>query len=378
MKKLISTALCAAMLLGAVSLTACDSYKKTPSDFTEPFADYDLSEYVTLADYKGLEYTEKDTTVTDTQIDSKIKELLSDYTTEQVITDRGAEYGDTLSIKYTGFVDNEELENGSGTDTITLGSSGYIDGFDAGLVGLKAEETTTLNLTFPDPYPNNPDLAGKPVQFIVRINAIRGKSDIELTDEFIAGLGKDEYNTVKELRAHAEKLVLDDNKDAARSSAMSEVWSKVMTESTFTSVPEKELGEYADNMMNQYKAYADNYSLTMEEFCEQMMGMDYDTFSSQVKAYSENAIKQELVLMSIVRAEKFRLTDKEYDEGIAKLAEDQSTTVEELENNYKFDMLWESIMWAKVLNFMVDNGKAVAAETTTAADTTVADTTAAE
>ena len=159
---------------------------------------------------------------------------------------------------------------------------------------------------------------------------------------------------------------------------MSEVWSKVMTESTFTSVPEKELGEYADNMMNQYKAYADNYSLTMEEFCEQMMGMDYDTFSSQVKAYSENAIKQELVLMSIVRAEKFRLTDKEYDEGIAKLAEDQSTTVEELENNYKFDMLWESIMWAKVLNFMVDNGKAVAAETTTAADTTVADTTAAE
>ena len=58
MKKLISTALCAAMLLGAVSLTACDSYKKTPSDFTEPFADYDLSEYVTLADYKGLEYTE--------------------------------------------------------------------------------------------------------------------------------------------------------------------------------------------------------------------------------------------------------------------------------------------------------------------------------
>ena len=80
----------------------------------------------------------------------------------------------------------------------------------------------------------------------------------------------------------------------------------------------------------------------------------------------------------MTRAEKFRLTDKEYDEGIAKLAEDQSTTVEELENNYKFDMLWESIMWAKVLNFMVDNGKAVAAETTTAADTTVADTTAAE
>lgn len=158
MKKIISAALCATMLLGTAALTSCDSYKKTPSDFKLPYSDYNLADYVTLGEYKGLEYTEIDTTVTSDQIDAKIKELLSDYTTEELITDRGAQYGDTLSIKYTGFVDGEQLENGSGSDTITLGSSGYIDGFDAGLVGVKAEETTTLHLTFPDPYPNNTDL----------------------------------------------------------------------------------------------------------------------------------------------------------------------------------------------------------------------------
>ena len=119
MKKIISAALCATMLLGTAALTSCDSYKKTPSDFKLPYSDYNLADYVTLGEYKGLEYTEIDTTVTSDQIDAKIKELLSDYTTEELITDRGAQYGDTLSIKYTGFVDGEQLENGSGSDTIT-------------------------------------------------------------------------------------------------------------------------------------------------------------------------------------------------------------------------------------------------------------------
>ena len=139
-------------------------------------------------------------------------------------------------------------------------------------------------------------------------------------------------------------------------------------------------------MTSQYQQYADNYSLSIEEFCQQMMGMDYQTFTEQVKAYSEGAIKQEIVLISIIRAEKMRLTDKEYDEGIAKLAEEKDTTVEELESSYDFAMFWESFMWEKVINFIVDNGKPVAettsAETTsadtTAEDTAAADTTAAE
>lgn len=112
------------MLLGTAALTSCDSYKKTPSDFKLPYSDYNLADYVTLGEYKGLEYTEIDTTVTSDQIDAKIKELLSDYTTEELITDRGAQYGDTLSIKYTGFVDRaSSSRTAAASDTITLGSS---------------------------------------------------------------------------------------------------------------------------------------------------------------------------------------------------------------------------------------------------------------
>ena len=47
-----------------------------------------------------------------------------------------------------------------------------IDGFEDGIVGHTVGETFDLNLTFPETYPNNPDLAGKEVVFTVTLNGI--------------------------------------------------------------------------------------------------------------------------------------------------------------------------------------------------------------
>ena len=56
-----------------------------------------------------------------------------------------------------------------------LGSNSFIDGFESGLVGAKKGEEVTLNLTFPDPYQNNPDLAGQAVVFEVKVNNVKEK-----------------------------------------------------------------------------------------------------------------------------------------------------------------------------------------------------------
>ena len=70
-----------------------------------------------------------------------------------------------------------------------------------------------------------------------------------------------------------------------------------------------------------------------------------------------------------------KLTDKEYDEGIAELAESYGTTVESLEEQADFSDLWKSIMPNKVLSFLLDNAVASAADSDTESS---ASTTAAE
>lgn len=84
------------------------------------------------------------------------------------------EEGDTVNIDYTGYLDGEAFDGGStdgaGTD-ITLGSSGYIDGFDDGVIGHEVGETFDIDVTFPDDYWEE-SLAGQPVVFTVTINGV--------------------------------------------------------------------------------------------------------------------------------------------------------------------------------------------------------------
>lgn len=80
------------------------------------------------------------------------------------------------------------FDGGSGTGyDLTIGSNSFIDNFEEQLIGMKPGDTKEINVTFPDPYPNNPDLAGVPVVFEVTVNYICGENIIpEMSDQFIA------------------------------------------------------------------------------------------------------------------------------------------------------------------------------------------------
>jgi trigger factor len=110
-------------------------------------------------------------------------------TFETVAESRPTKNGDTAVINFEGFVDGAPLENGSGTNHhLELGAKQFIEGFEEGVLGMKAGEVKTLSLKFPDPY-HSAELAGKAVEFKVTLNEIKSKVLPMLTDEFIQSLG---------------------------------------------------------------------------------------------------------------------------------------------------------------------------------------------
>lgn len=98
-------------------------------------------------------------------------------TTPVLNTEAGLEVedGDKVNIDYVGYLDGEAFEGGdtkgNGADLV-IGSGSYIDGFEEGLIGHTVGEEVSLELTFPEVYQNNPDMAGKDVVFEVVINGI--------------------------------------------------------------------------------------------------------------------------------------------------------------------------------------------------------------
>ena len=89
----------------------------------------------------------------------------------------GAEKGDRVTISFQGTIDGEPFEGGSGEDVpMLLGSGQFIPGFEDHLIGIKAGESRTFDVKFPDDYPA-PALAGKDATFAVTVKTVEAPGD---------------------------------------------------------------------------------------------------------------------------------------------------------------------------------------------------------
>ena len=103
--------------------------------------------------------------------------------------DRGAAEGDRLEIDFVGTLNGVPFEGGEAHGfMLTLGSNSLIAGFESGLIGARAGEARTVNVTFPADY-RNTTLAGQPVVFAVDIKQVQAGRLPELNAEFFAQLG---------------------------------------------------------------------------------------------------------------------------------------------------------------------------------------------
>jgi trigger factor len=103
-------------------------------------------------------------------------------------------------------MDGELFEGGSAEDMeLTLGSRKFIDTFEDQLVGHVPGDDVTVNVTFPEEYQNNSELAGKPATFEVEILDIQTKELPEIDDEFAQDIS--EFDSLAELREDLAKRI---------------------------------------------------------------------------------------------------------------------------------------------------------------------------
>ncbi len=107
----------------------------------------------------------------------------------QEVVERASKDGDIVNINFEGFLNDEAFEGGKAENyNLELGSNSFIEGFEAGLIGKKADEELTLDLKFPDDY-GKEELKGQNVQFKVKVNSVNEPVLPEINDEFIAMFG---------------------------------------------------------------------------------------------------------------------------------------------------------------------------------------------
>ena len=261
----------------------------------------DSATLVTLPQYKGISVPAEEYTITDDELNTQINSILDQYATYDQITDRAIADGDVVNIDYVGTVDGEEFSggntNGRGT-LVTAGSDAYIDDFLTQIIGHTPGETFDVNVTFPDPYENNPDLAGKAAVFHTTINYIQGDKQVpELTDEFVSQTSAlADYGTAQGMK-DTIRTSMEDNK------ADNYVLQKVLDECQFSEFPADLVNQLVDVSMAQFESQASAYGLDMET-ARSMMG--YESEDAQREAMTASAqeqLKTVVMLEAIAKAE---------------------------------------------------------------------------
>src|SRR5690606_6345987 len=136
--------------------------------------------------------------------------------------------GDRVTVDFEGKIDGEPFEGGKAEGfQFLVGEGQMLKEFEDAVRGMKAGESKTFPLNFPEYYHGN-DVAGKTADFLVTLHKIEAAHLPEVDEAFAKALGVD-GGTVEALRADIKKnlerevkfRVLARNKQAAMDALLS-------------------------------------------------------------------------------------------------------------------------------------------------------------
>jgi len=174
------------------------------------------------------------------------------------------------------------------------------------LVGKKAGETCTVNVTFPEDY-QAPNLAGKEARFETTVKsvgaAVTAKDDAELAELLNFA---DAEAMLKDIREGLDKEAANAAKGATHDSAL-----KVLLEAHPMSLPE---GLIAEDMKATTARVVQNMKQQGMDASEEMLADE--AFRQEVRERSERGLKLSVLLQNIRKDYDVALTDEEIDAGV--------------------------------------------------------------
>ena len=384
MKKLLAAALAALMLLSAASCGAgkpdadattdeteatTETTEETSAEATElnhpdgfDYTAIDLDEYIKLGKYKGVTVTlTTSSEITADDIDEYIENVLTQHSRTVEITDRPAKEGDALVIDYVGTMDGVEFEGGKDENvSMTLGAGGWIDGFEEGIVGMSVGETKTIDVTFPDPYKNNPDLAGKPAKFEITLHSITETVYPEYNDTFVRE--NFDYATMAEYEAYVRSVLSEERQNEILAEKQSSALSIAVDNAEVLQYPAGVVEDYTMQQIGSFENYASMYGMSYADFVSGVTGMSVEEYEAKAKANAELSVKWDMTAFAIAKAEGLTISDERREEELSLLLAyygyDNLTTMCEkldLTEDYINNTLTYTICYDEVVNMLVEN-----------------------
>lgn len=306
---------------------------------------------VKLGDYKKIKVQAKPVKIEEKDVQKVLQEL-QQMRRKEVAVKRLAQINDRAEVDLEMFIDKVLLENGQIKNlSVILGQDFYIPGLSPQLAGMTIGQTKEFNLQYPADHFDK-KLAGKKVDFKVKLNNLYQIDLPDLNDNFAQGVGK--FKNLAELREQLKNNLTQEAQAKEDDRQEAEVLKQLVAKSTFEELPEILLESELDKIVNELQYGVESQGLKFDDYLTHLKKTRADLRKDFIPK-AEARVKTSLAIHELADQEKIIVDDKEIDQEVAKMVEsyrEQPDLLEHIQSNQGRNYLYNIILNRKAITFL--------------------------
>jgi trigger factor len=319
----------------------------------------------TAENYKGLEIEDQEGEVTDDMVEARLEEIRQNNAMLEPLTEsRGAQEGDFVVLDYQGYFAGEALAEAKAENTyLEVGAGKFNLDFEKNLIGLAAGQESRFAVNLPQDF-FNPLLAGKVIEFQVKVQEVKTKVVPELDDAFAESLGGN-FQTLADLRQAIREDIIKVRERERQGRLEEQAIDQLIAAHSFEAPPSL-IRQEQEGILRDQVHFMQSQGLNLE-------GMDLEKMLERLKPKAERRVRVRLIFDKIIAQENVALEAGELEAGLGNIADRSGRPMAQLKQYYEENNLMEGLrrqlLDEKVMKLILDAAELIPGDETPAQET---------
>ena len=306
-----------------------------------------------VGDYLGLDLAAPEVEVTDAEVEARLEEVRQQNALlKPPVESRPAQVGDFVVHDYQAYFAGQPAEAGKAENTyVEIGSGKFNADFENQLIGLTEGAESRIAVDLPDDFAN-PLLAGKSVEFQVKIHEVKEKVVPDLDDTFAKGLGGN-FQTLSDLREAVREDIIKGKERERQAVLENQVQDQLLARHPFE-VPPSLIQQEQESLFREQWERLSQYGVKPEQ-------MDHTKMLEAIKPMAERRARVNILLDRIAEQEGLTVDDAEADATLARIAVHSGRDVTEVRKFYQerdlMGTLKQQLRAEKTMKLLLDKAK---------------------
>jgi trigger factor len=306
-----------------------------------------------VQDYQGLELSAPQVEVTDAEVAARLEEIRQQNALLKPPREsRPVQAGDFVVLDYQAYFAGEPAEAGKAEGTyVEVGSGKFNTDFEKSLLGLPEGAESRFAVDLPNDFAN-PLLAGKSVEFQVKILEVKEKVVPDLDDIFAKSLGGN-FPSLDALREAVQKDIIKSKERERQAILEHQVHDQLIARHVFELPPSLIQQEQENLFREQWERYS-QYGLNPAQ-------MDHTKLLEALKPMAERRARVKILLERLADQEGLSVEDAEVEANLARIAVQSGKDVNEVRKFYQerglMGSLREQLRAEKAMKLLLDQAR---------------------